>query len=411
MKQLIPEGRTPLPSRVHGVLPSKKEKAMKKSENTGMVESFLLGAISHYNTLRTASSLGDRSAYLGASDIAGAFGCERRVLLNKFGSAPVERHPESALVLERGHWIEEGLGAAVNARVRHTLFGLSITTTTPAGTPIVVHPDLVCVCKSKVLVFEVKSVSSLPEKARVEHLSQLQMQIGLLDRLWSRDAFTTNGIRDAVSFPSLVRSRFMIDLPERKLPVIGYVVYVTNNELRTSPAQHPQDSILQVLLNKGDRLWSLKDNPEQGAHAKGIYPLCEYCAHHDGCPAFQSTDVPELAGAIAKYREATDLCKAADALKKRAAEELKSFASAPGFIGKWLTAGDGEMIKVSRVPGKISLNQDKLVEILMDRHWFTEDMATRLLDDASDQGDDYLRLTQSRAKPKAPEQAESSVAA
>jgi hypothetical protein len=373
------------------------------AENKNNAESFLLEAISHYNALRTRKSLGDRRNYVGASDIASAFGCERRVLLDKFGGAEESRTPESTFVLERGHWVEQGLGEAIAARVRHTIFGLSITGMTEGGTPISIHPDIVCVCKTKILVFEVKSVGTIPAMVRTEHQSQLHIQMGVMAKMWSKNAFTTPWNREhPCSFPELLKGRFGLEgVGNEPLPIEGYVVYVSNKALRVSPPQHIQESILEVLLNKADRIWALRSTPEQGMVAKGIYPLCDYCAHCSGCPAFKSTDVPELAATIQKYKEAAALLDAAKANKEIIAEELKTYGSKPAYIGKWLTAG-GDKVKVSHVNGRATLDTDKLVELLVQRG-FSFDAALDLLDAATGQSGGYLRLTLSKAKADAGE--------
>jgi hypothetical protein len=361
-------------------------------------ESFLLEAIGSYNKLRSRNSLGDRSLYIGASDIASAFGCERRVLLDKFGGLQETRSPESTLVLERGHWVEAGIGEAIAARVKQTVFNLSITGKTEGGTPISIHPDIVCVCKTKVLVFEIKSVGTIPSKVRTEHQSQLHIQMGVMSRMWNSNAFSTPWNRERpCSFPELLKGRYGIEnVSASPLPIEGYVVYVSDKALRTSPPQYVQENILDVLLNKADRLWALRTSPEQGLVAKGIYPLCDYCAHCAGCPAFASTDVPELATAIQRYREADMLLNAAKANKEAIAEDLKAFASTPDYLGKWLTAG-GDKIKVSSVNGRSSLDADKLVELLVLRG-FSLDEAADLIDAASEQSSGYLRLTLSKAK-------------
>jgi hypothetical protein len=305
------------------------------------------------------------------------------------------------LVLERGHWVEHGLGEAIAARVRHTIFGMSITGMTDGGTPISIHPDIVCVCKTKILVFEVKSVGTIPAKVRTEHQSQLLLQMGVLHKMWGKNAFTTSWNKERpCSFPELLKGRFGLEgIVNEPLPIEGYVVYVSNKALRASPPQYVQESILEVLLNKADRIWALRSTPEQGMVAKGIYPLCDYCAHCSGCPAFQSTDVPELAAVIQKYKEADALLNAAKANKEMIAEELKSYGSSPDYLGKWLSAG-GDKIKVAHVNGRASLDTDKLVELLIQRG-FSFDDALDLLDAATGQSEGYLRLTLSKAKADA----------
>jgi hypothetical protein len=364
--------------------------------NDSKAEAFLLEAVRHFNKIRSDTTLGDRGSYIGASDIASAFGCERRVLLNKLNPST----PDNPFVLERGHWIEDGIGLAINSRMRHALFGLAIAGETLDGTPILVHPDIVCICSTKILVFEIKSVSRIPDQVRTEHQSQLYIQLGMMAGSWDKPVFALRQDREhPVSFPALVKERFGLGLPKRP-PIEGYIVYASFDGLKCSAPFSPHPAIFDIMLKKADRLWALRATPEQAQCARGIYPLCDYCSHNADCPNFQSTVVPELADVVRRYLDAKAIAKAAEESEARIAAELKAFASAPEFLNKWLSTGGPDRIKVSRIPGRSSVDNDRLCELLVQEHGFTENRVDSLIEAATSQGGPHLRLTHNRAKDK-----------
>ncbi|MDR1084790.1 MAG: hypothetical protein LBP22_08010, partial [Deltaproteobacteria bacterium] len=58
---------------------------------------------------QAALELGDRSSYLGLSDLAGAMSCPRPVILNKVLEDTKPQSLQNLLQLTRGHWLESGI--------------------------------------------------------------------------------------------------------------------------------------------------------------------------------------------------------------------------------------------------------------------------------------------------------------
>lgn len=98
---------------------------------------------------RTASSLGDRSRYIGMSGIGRALECPRAALGRKlFGNGDDLTHQQDLpsllarqLRLQRGHWFEAGITQVFRQQRLPVIEQLEITTS-HHGVPIRAHLDL-----------------------------------------------------------------------------------------------------------------------------------------------------------------------------------------------------------------------------------------------------------------------------
>ena len=73
-----------------------------------------LQAVAHNDTL---AHLGDRSCYVGMSDIGQHWECPRAALARKV--LPTTNSLERLLTLQRGHWFESGVGQALTSLGLH----------------------------------------------------------------------------------------------------------------------------------------------------------------------------------------------------------------------------------------------------------------------------------------------------
>lgn len=121
----------------------------------------------------TSNSLGDRSKYIGASDIGG---CLRKAFLTK------QQRPEydiaQHIVFERGH-LSEGI---VEKMLEGTLYKTQAEATGKAdnGFPIKAHIDFVVDFGKEVVVIEAKSTSVPVDEPYESWVLQVQLQMGLL---------------------------------------------------------------------------------------------------------------------------------------------------------------------------------------------------------------------------------------
>jgi CRISPR-associated exonuclease Cas4 len=84
-------------------------------DNPGEILSTLEHGLRATSISQTEQTLGDRSGYLGMSDLAMAITCQRKVVANKIKSVSTHYSLNDLLTLERGHWLEHGIETALRA--------------------------------------------------------------------------------------------------------------------------------------------------------------------------------------------------------------------------------------------------------------------------------------------------------
>ena len=66
-------------------------------------------------TARTSAlTLGDRSSYIGMSDIGAYLTCPRKAILNRLHPDQKDISLSKLLTLNRGHWFEDGIASILN---------------------------------------------------------------------------------------------------------------------------------------------------------------------------------------------------------------------------------------------------------------------------------------------------------
>jgi hypothetical protein len=178
---------------------------------------------------QAALELGDRSSYLGLSDLAGAMSCPRTVILNKVLGGTKPKSLRNLLQLSRGHWLESGIERSLES------FGVSFIrqmeiAVRHEAVPVKAHLDLVIpgTDSSSVTVMEIKSAAKSRDCVYESHEAQLYGQLGLLAEYWSEPVFTVCGTDDFVSFPELAGKHLNLNLPDSpdELSVSGFVLTV-----------------------------------------------------------------------------------------------------------------------------------------------------------------------------------------
>ncbi len=121
----------------------------------------------------TASSLGDRSKYIGASDIGS---CLRKAYLGKVQH--VEHDIAQHIVFQRGHIAEELVAKMLHGTPYKTQ--VEVTGKAENGYDIKAHIDFVVDFGAECVVVEAKSTSIPVEDPYDSWILQVQMQMGLL---------------------------------------------------------------------------------------------------------------------------------------------------------------------------------------------------------------------------------------
>ncbi|MDO3380503.1 hypothetical protein [Geoalkalibacter halelectricus] len=259
------------------------------------LQSFLETALQEKNR-KDSAHLGNRSLYIGASDIAG---CPRKAVLAR--RQPVRFDTCTLLKFARGHAAEDLVAQIFQAG------GL-----TPQREMELIHPDypfLECHVdfhfrfrredgRGRIHVLELKSTNGIPCEPYGSWVNQLHVQMGFV-RLHNPGWEITGSIL-AVDLNSGAWQEFN-----------GYA---------------PQDLVFEVLLNKGIHIWEcLQDETLAPVVETGL--LCDHCPYRMGCPAF--------AGEVAIPREILALAESylrlyarkaqADRDLKKLKEDILSF--------------------------------------------------------------------------------------
>ncbi len=219
----------------------------------------------------TEETLGDRSNYLGASDIGN---CPRKVILEKIN--PSEHDLATLLRFERGHMTEDIIAKVFTAAGYK--FERQVEIEVDCDTPVTVHIDFVFTDSVKKIksILEVKS-TRVPDEPYSSWESQLYLQMGAL----------------AEQFPDYtIRGAFIaLDLQDGD---VGFFNSYTPNE-----------TLFNGLIERAGTIWShyqamLRGNDlvREGVELElktEVSPLCGFCNHIESCPRFEADEVPELA--------------------------------------------------------------------------------------------------------------------
>jgi len=215
-------------------------------------------------------TLGDRSSYLGASDIGA---CPRKTILSKLQS------PETDLVTllrqRRGHMAEELLAHAF-VTAGFTNFQRQTEVRYTGDVPVMAHLDFVFISEARktMAVLEVKAPEHIPEHPYGAWETQLYLQMGLL----------------ADSFP---------DYSVEKGAILA--VNFGAQGIRLFGGYTPQNTIYHGLLDRAATIW----NQYQAYNTDSLAipsmeagPLCGYCPFVRDCPKFEAEEVRELTESV-----------------------------------------------------------------------------------------------------------------
>lgn len=358
-----------------------------RAQATGLLDT-LGKSLAYHAATQTAAHLGDRSTYVGMSDIGRGLECLRAAVASKLESerplvSDVSQRLRRQLTLQRGHWQEDGIGAALHN------FGLRIIPqleieTTYRGVPIKAHLDLTLVWGGKtpaVRVLELKSTERLREHLYPSHETQLYGQITLLHALWNKPCFS---LRDASgtlthsrqTFPAIAASLFGISLPDNPdaVNLEGWVVSVGMSDARVFGPYVPDRIMLGVCLQTAEEIWQTAQAVRDGTlsleavqFCKGFHPLCDWCDHNAACPKFQDTEAWNTPETEAELHQLVRLKAEKKALESEIDElerRIKATYSEIDPAGGWVMAGN-QRFRVSTQAGRETIDRAALTEALL----------------------------------------------
>jgi len=225
-----------------------------------MIERILSEGLKKTNKEATLQELGDRSKYIGSSDVPG---CMRKTVMEKLN--PDDPGITTLLRYERGHMVEKILKKALDAMNVRYEYQHEVT---HPDAPLKAHLDFLFHSNDTEAILECKSVSGIPSAPYEDWITQLHYQMGLL-AMEKRD----KKIRGAI---------LALDLNTGQRKVFnGYQLDLT---------------VFGELVKNAEEIWSCvccNEDDQKLRTQKG--PLCAWCNHRPGCSAFKvNEDIPEV---------------------------------------------------------------------------------------------------------------------
>jgi hypothetical protein len=360
----------------------------------------------HLHAAQTAAlTLGDRNRYIGLSDIGRALECPRAALASKLFLRSQDSL-QKQLVLQRGHWLEHGIGQALAAHKLHVLPQLELGLV-HKGTPVKAHLDFTLVWEKPrpaVRILEIKSTGRLPDTLFTSYEVQLHGQTGLLAQLWSQPAFSLRDANGALAhrnltMPQLCQAHFGLALPAapEDVDIEAWVLCVSMSDARPFGPYTPDASMRDLCLTTAENLWQGKLALENGqgdinaiAHAAGFHALCASCDWNGDCPKFHDgeyqpewrTDLERLAN----LKESRDALNAEIEELESGLKDAYALSGASGWINT-----DRHRFKVTQQTGRRTLDTNRL-RLELAELCDSEDEADTLLRCCEQEGRSFSRL-------------------
>jgi hypothetical protein len=333
---------------------------------------------------RTATSLGDRSQYIGMSDIGRALECPRAAVGQKlFGNGhdqQLDQHAVQALIgkqlrFQRGHWFEAGVAQVFRQQRLPVIEQLEIVTSYQQ-VPIKAHLDFVFVSpvgQPTVRILELKSCEKLPKTLYSSYETQVYGQVGLLRALWDQPAFGVHGEAGrqgsaGLTFPQICLEKFGIEMPihPSEVDIEAWVLCLSMSDAKAFGPYLPDDTMLSLCLKTAEGLWrnvdGLKKNDEDFDNlptTQGFHPLCSWCEFNADCPKFDGLDQPQWGKALDQFKNLKARQDQLDAEITEVEEGLKTAYALSDAYGSWISAGS-QRFRVSAQIGRRTLNKDQL---------------------------------------------------
>ena len=397
---------------------------MENIKAMGLMAQVARGLLKH-GECRTVDELGDRSKYVGLSDIGKGAECLRSAVAGKaFGS----QHPSEdkvvdwyrrtefgkvlealrkQLILQRGHWFEAGIEQAFAANKAKFFTQLEIDAGFD-GVPVLAHLDFVLMGKNAVRILELKSTENLPDNLYASYETQIYGQLGFLAKFWNEKRFSIRDGTGKMSFPELVKQKFGIDMPEsvQNVDLEGWVLCLSMSDAKAFGPYKPNDTMTRFCEKTAKSIWEKADeirnnnlNLSRVEFCKGFHPLCDFCDNADTCPKFT---VHELGDSVYNdiLSELEELKSQKSKLAKDIAiaeDQVREFYVNSGVNGDWLSTGDWRF-RFSETAGRKSLDTQALLadvgEII------GEDQVENLIQKHTSQGLPGQRMYISKIKNK-----------
>ena len=372
----------------------------------GLLE-ILCRGLEHDARQRTTILLGDRSRYVGLSDIAKMLDCPRAALAAKLFT-PEHRNTAKALkrriTFHRGHWFETGVHQALIGYGLSPLSQLEIEIMY-GDVPIKAHLDFTLVTGQPhptVRILEVKSTARLPTTLSESYAMQIGGQTALLKACWNHPVFNlvldTGEVLHHRTFPEICNECYGVSLPEASAcDIQGWVLCLSMCDAKAFGPFLPEDTDVARCLDMASDFWETmhdlrenKTNLNAVQTAQGLAPLCPSCFWKEDCPRFKGFSHPEWEAALAQLINLKTQKKALEEEIGELESRLKvAYQLSHTVRGEWINTGK-HTFRVIPQNGRVTLDRKRLNEEL--ETLLGEQDARTLLARCEKQGEPFERL-------------------
>ena len=356
---------------------------------------------------RTANRLGDRSRYVGLSDIAKMLDCPRAALAAKLCTTEHRNTAEALkhqLLLQRGHWFEKGVRQALMGYGLFPLSQLEIEIRY-GDVPIKAHLDFTLVAdqpQPTVRILEVKSTVRLPATLSGSHAMQIGDQTASLKTYWDLPVFNlvqdTGEVLLYRTFPEICNECLGVSLLDASAcDIQGWVLCLSMCDAKAFGPFFPKDTDISRCLDMAsefcETMIALRDNLlnlNTIQTVQGLFPLCPSCLWRKDCPHFKGSSHPEWEDTLAQFMDLKTQKKSIEAEIGELESRLKAAYQLSHTVrGEWINAGN-HTFRVIPQNGRVTLDRKRLneeLEILLGGQ-----EAQMLIARCEKQGDPFERL-------------------
>lgn len=345
-----------------------------KSETriTSFLDVFKYGLLLHQQK-QTQETLGNRSSYVGISDLARYGECPRAVILQKLNEVikPLDR----ILTLQRGHWFECGVSSGFASIGLKHLRQLEISYKYQ-NVPIRGHLDVTLVWTSPfpaVRIVEVKSMDQLPKMPYESHEWQIKAQTGLLKQFWSKPVFRLscndgNLDQKAMTFPEVCSKFLGLEVPRsaEDCSIEGWLLCLSMKDASAYGPYMSDADFMENLNIQAVTFWkqlercahkelSFNDVP----HAEGFDPLCGVCEFNGDCPKFSGEICQSQWEDSLERLDALKLDRSNLDAEIREIEKVLKQAHALSGLKDWINTG-AHRFRLINAKGRLTLDRSLL---------------------------------------------------
>ena len=331
---------------------------------------------------RTAIQLGDRSQYVGLSDIAQMLDCPRAALAGKL-YIPEYRSTDEALkhkiTFHRGHWFERGVHQALVGYGLSPLSQLEIEIRY-GDVPIKAHLDFTLVTdqpQPTVRILEVKSTAKLPTTLSESYLMQIGAQTALLKAYWNHPVFSiiqeTGEVLYHRTLPEICKELLDVSLPDdaSACDIQGWVLCLSMCDAKAFGPFLPEDMDVAQCLDMASEFWeTMNDLKEHRLNlnairtVQGLAPLCPSCFWKEDCPHFKGSSHPEWEDTLVQFINLKTQKKSIEEEIGELESRLKvAYQLSHTVRGEWINTGN-HTFRVIPQNGRVTLDRKRLYEEL-----------------------------------------------